>query len=85
MTKLAIGILTYKRMDYLIETLNDINKTKYEIELIILNNNEGYCVKNLILPRINNKKYKCVIFGIRQIMVLQKVDGRLLKIVLLSS
>lgn len=56
MTKLAIGILTYKRMDYLIETLNDINKTKYEIELIILNNNEGYCVKNLILPRINNKK-----------------------------
>ncbi|HBV1475543.1 TPA: glycosyltransferase family 2 protein [Escherichia coli] len=56
MTKLAIGILTYKRMDYLIETLNDINKTKYEIELIILNNNEGYCVKNLILPLINNKK-----------------------------
>lgn len=40
MKKISLGILTYKRMDFLFQLINDINKVKYKIDLIILNNNE---------------------------------------------
>ncbi|AYM23505.1 glycosyltransferase family 2 protein [Escherichia coli] len=46
MSRVTIGILTYKRMDYLISLIKDLNAVKIKIDLIILNNNENIDVFN---------------------------------------
>lgn len=40
MKKISIGLLTYKRTDLLLETIQDIVATEFPIDLIIVNNNE---------------------------------------------
>ncbi|MEI7230353.1 glycosyltransferase family 2 protein [Pectobacterium carotovorum] len=46
--KISIGILSYKRMDFLIQTISDLIKIERAIDLIILNNNESYDFYNEI-------------------------------------
>lgn len=43
---LSIGILSYKRTDLLLETLLNIADINISIDLIIVNNNEDFCIKN---------------------------------------
>jgi len=52
---IAIGILSYKRTDLLVSTLKDICKTSENIELIILNNNDDFCIQEDILNVISHK------------------------------
>ncbi|MGZ0749365.1 glycosyltransferase family 2 protein [Kluyvera sichuanensis] len=56
MSRIAIGILTYKRMDFLYQLLNDLNKIKYDVDLIIVNNNEDVDVFDNIQQRVSNER-----------------------------
>ncbi|ELI5732798.1 glycosyltransferase [Vibrio fluvialis] len=77
--KISVGILSYKRTDLLTETLNDLLGSKFEFELIILNNNEDICIlsdiksvigrdKNIILNYIHDNKNYGVALGRRKII-----------------
>ena len=42
--KVSFGILTYRRIDDLKSLLLDLQHAKYSVEIIILNNNEDFCI-----------------------------------------
>lgn len=56
MNKISIGVLTYKRTDYLFSLIEDLNKIDHCIELILVNNNEDYELEESILSAIENDK-----------------------------
>lgn len=56
MSRIAIGLLTYKRMDFLHQLLNDLNKIAHHVDLIIVNNNEDIDVFDNIKNEIKNEK-----------------------------
>ncbi|MDA3043935.1 MULTISPECIES: glycosyltransferase family 2 protein [unclassified Campylobacter] len=56
----TIGILTYQRTDLLVETLKDIIKSKYKINLVVVNNNENIDVFNEIEFIKQNKKINLI-------------------------
>jgi GT2 family glycosyltransferase len=54
MNKISIGILSYKRVDLLLETIKNIAITHYNIDLIILNNNEDIDIEGNIRVLLEN-------------------------------
>lgn len=53
---ISIGLLSYQRTDLLLQTVSDIVKTSYEVELILVNNNEDKCILQDVKRVIDNKK-----------------------------
>jgi GT2 family glycosyltransferase len=54
MNRISIGILSYKRIDLLLKTIKDIAVSNYEIDLIILNNNEDIDIEKDIRFLLTN-------------------------------
>lgn len=65
MNRISIGLLSYKRTDLLLETIKDIIQTSYNLDLIILNNNEDVDILRdieLLLLRNTSIKLKYLWF-----------------------
>ncbi len=53
---ISIGVLSYKRTDLLLETLSELANLEYKVDLIVVNNNEDFCILDQIKQEICNFK-----------------------------